>query len=137
MSSRASFPDLLALGTVFAVRLCGPGIDIPHRIGRVDATAAGPAGVPQPQDTLSSHIANFQKQGFNVTEMIGMVACGHTIGGAHRVDLPNIAPFNPNVSRSHVILSCRNLICIQHSTGSNIDSTIRFDSTFDSYDNAV
>jgi Peroxidase len=30
--------------------------------------------------------------GFNTTDMIAMVACGHTIGGVHAVNFPEIVP---------------------------------------------
>ncbi|KAJ7145147.1 heme peroxidase [Mycena crocata] len=64
------------------------------------AKAAGPAGVPVPIGTLAEHIAAFQRQGFTPAEMIGLVACGHTLGGITAVDFPTIntgsgiAPFN-------------------------------------------
>ena len=86
-----SMADLIALGAIMAVRSCGGAeMSIPLRVGRVDATQAGPAGVPQPQDDLATHIADFKRQGFNVTEMIALVACGHTIGGVHGEDFPDI-----------------------------------------------
>jgi hypothetical protein len=90
-SPHASMSDIIALGAIMAVRACGTSaIDIPFRIGRVDALKAGSPGVPQPQDELDAHIADFKRQGFNVTEMIGLVACGHTIGGIHGKDFPDI-----------------------------------------------
>ena len=65
---------------------------MPFRGGRVDATAAGPPGVPEPQNTLESHIASFAKQGFNQTEMITLVACGHTFGGVQHSAFPDTVP---------------------------------------------
>ena len=86
-----SMADLIALGAVMAARRCGgEEMSVPLRVGRVDARQAGPAGVPQPQDDLATHIADFKRQGFNVTEMIALVACGHTIGGVHGEDFPDI-----------------------------------------------
>jgi hypothetical protein len=86
-----SMSDLIALGAVVAVRSCGGSkMSIPLRVGRVDATEAGPLGVPEPQEDLDTHIADFKRQGFNMTEMIGLVACGHTIGGVHQEDFPDI-----------------------------------------------
>jgi hypothetical protein len=38
--------------------------------GRVDATQAGPPGVPEPQGTLAQHTADFARQGFTPQEMI-------------------------------------------------------------------
>jgi hypothetical protein len=81
--------DIIALATVFAVATCS-GPVIPFRGGRIDANAAGPLGVPDPQDTLDSLTANFAKQGFNVSEMIQLVACGHTLGGVRYPDFPTI-----------------------------------------------
>ncbi|KAE9408320.1 heme peroxidase [Gymnopus androsaceus JB14] len=81
--------DTIALGTVLAVVGCGGPI-IPFSAGRVDATVAGPATVPEPQQDLATHIELFRQQGFNETEMIALVACGHTIGGVTQVDFPTI-----------------------------------------------
>lgn len=80
---------MIALGGILAVVGCG-GPVIPFSAGRVDATVAGPATVPEPQDTLASHIESFRRQGFNETEMIALVACGHTLGGVRQVDFPTI-----------------------------------------------
>ncbi|KIK65754.1 hypothetical protein GYMLUDRAFT_39276 [Collybiopsis luxurians FD-317 M1] len=81
--------DLIALGAVFGVASCGGPI-IPYRAGRVDATRAGPPTVPLPQQDLASHIESFRRQGFSQTEMIALVACGHTLGGVRQVDFPTI-----------------------------------------------
>jgi catalase (peroxidase I) len=91
MSVRTSMSDLIALGTVTVVRSCGSEkSSVPLRAGRIDATVAGPPGVPEPQDSLETTTKKFAMTGFNVTEMIGLVACGHTIGGVHQEDFPNI-----------------------------------------------
>ncbi|GAW08282.1 l-ascorbate oxidase [Lentinula edodes] len=79
--------DTIALGAVLAVAGCG-GPLIPFSAGRVDATEAGPATVPEPQQDLASHTEAFRHQGFTPTEMIGLVACGHTLGGVRQVDFP-------------------------------------------------
>ncbi|KAJ6449350.1 heme peroxidase [Mycena sanguinolenta] len=81
--------DVIAMGAVNAVIGCG-GPVIPYRGGRIDATEAGPATVPEPQQDLASHIASFKAQGFNQTEMISLVACGHSLGGVRKVDFPLI-----------------------------------------------
>ncbi|KAH8894639.1 heme peroxidase [Thozetella sp. PMI_491] len=92
-STRASMADMIALGAILALGKCSDGgIIVPMRVGRVDATEAGPPGVPEPQQDLDSHTAAFSRQGFNTTEMIGLVACGHTLGGVHGNDFPDIAP---------------------------------------------
>ncbi|KAJ6484881.1 heme peroxidase [Mycena sanguinolenta] len=81
--------DAIAMGAINAVIDCG-GPVIPFRGGRIDATEAGPATVPEPQQDLASHIASFKAQGFNQTEMIMLVACGHSLGGVRQVDFPLI-----------------------------------------------
>ena len=59
-------------------------------MGRIDATEAGRSGVPEPQQDLDTHTKMFAMQGFNQTEMIELVACGHTLGGVHHEDFPEI-----------------------------------------------
>ncbi|KAJ6470528.1 heme peroxidase [Mycena sanguinolenta] len=81
--------DLIAMGAINAVIGCG-GPVIPFRGGRVDATEAGPETVPEPQQDLVSHTAAFARMGFNATEMISLVACGHSLGGVRQVDFPLI-----------------------------------------------
>ncbi|KAJ7144386.1 heme peroxidase [Mycena epipterygia] len=49
-------------------------------------------GVPQPQQDLQSHIDSFARQGFTQTEMISLVACGHTFGGVQHAAFPDIVP---------------------------------------------
>ncbi|KAJ7094262.1 heme peroxidase [Mycena epipterygia] len=99
ISKYTPIPDLIAAGAVVAVGQCG-GPSIPFKPGRVMAAAAGPSGVPVPTGTLAQHTAAFQRQGFTPTEMIGLVACGHTLGGVTPVDFPTIntgsaiAPFD-------------------------------------------
>lgn len=60
------------------------------RVGRVDATRAGPFGVPGPADSLDFATAAFERAGFSKTEMIQAVACGHSIGGVHGSDFKGI-----------------------------------------------
>lgn len=58
----------------------------------MDALTAGRLGVPEPQQTLQSHTESFRQQGFSPTEMIGLVACGHTLGAVRTADFPDIVP---------------------------------------------
>ncbi|KAL6793050.1 heme peroxidase [Trichoderma sp. SZMC 28012] len=91
LTPRSSMADLIAMGALFAANGCSNGsVEIPFRAGRVDATGPGPTGVPRPEQPLDEHITSFQKQGFSPQEMIGLVACGHTLGGVHGVDFPEI-----------------------------------------------
>lgn len=89
LTPRSSAADLIALAVVASVASCG-GSKIPLRAGRIDAKAAGPAGVPKPDDSLESTIDAFARTGFNMSDMIALVACGHTVGGVHSVDFPDI-----------------------------------------------
>jgi hypothetical protein len=89
LSSRSSMSDLIALGVYASVRSCG-GPVVPIRTGRIDAQEAGPIGVPLPQDPLGTFIGQFSRTGFNQTEMIQVVLCGHTLGGVHAGNFPQI-----------------------------------------------
>ncbi|KAA8646659.1 uncharacterized protein ATNIH1004_005334 [Aspergillus tanneri] len=81
--------DLIAMGVYTAVRSCGGPI-IPIRAGRIDATTAGPVGVPQPQNSQGTFINQFLRTGFNTSGMIALTACGHTLGGVHADNFPKI-----------------------------------------------
>ncbi|THC88547.1 hypothetical protein EYZ11_012008 [Aspergillus tanneri] len=89
LSSRSSMADLIAMGVYTAVRSCGGPI-IPIRAGRIDATTAGPVGVPQPQNSQGTFINQFLRTGFNTSGMIALTACGHTLGGVHADNFPKI-----------------------------------------------
>ncbi|KAJ7901363.1 heme peroxidase [Mycena leptocephala] len=86
-----SVADALAMGAVMAYEHCG-GPEIAFRGGRVDAVGPNNPGVPEPEQSLDSHIASFARQGFTQTEMIGLVACGHTFGGVQHDPFPDIVP---------------------------------------------
>jgi hypothetical protein len=89
LTSRSSMADLIALGVYTAVRSCG-GPVVPIRAGRIDAEVAAPPGVPLPQNSLDTFLGQFARVGFNATEMIAVVLCGHTLGGVHAADFPRI-----------------------------------------------
>ncbi|KAL8855582.1 MAG: hypothetical protein Q9178_007774 [Gyalolechia marmorata] len=91
LSSRSSMADIIAMSMYTAVRACG-GPVIPVKTGRVDATEAGPPGVPLPQNSLFTFQNQFQRTGFDSTQMIQVVACGHTLGGVHAENFPQIVP---------------------------------------------
>lgn len=88
-SSRTSIADMIALGVYAGVRTCG-GPPVPIRPGRIDATVAGPLGVPQPQNSIGTFENQFLRNGFNYSDMIAMTACGHSLGGVHAGDFTNI-----------------------------------------------
>ncbi|KAF5506425.1 WSC domain-containing protein [Colletotrichum siamense] len=114
-SARASASDLLAMSVLVASYSCG-GIKIPFRAGRVDAQEAGPAGVPEPQTDLEATQAAFTKAGFSTQDMIAMVACGHSLGGVHSTDFPEIVGVEADP---------------------NNDTVAHFDVKFDNFDNGV
>jgi hypothetical protein len=90
-SSHTSLSDIIAAGVYAATRSCG-GPVISVRGGRSDATAAGPIGVPLPQNALPIFRQQFSRFGYNATEMIAFTACGHTFGGVHSQNFPEIVP---------------------------------------------
>ncbi|KAH8101285.1 heme peroxidase [Cristinia sonorae] len=111
-----SLSDNIALAAVTSIEMCG-GPKIPFRGGRLDAAAPNKPGVPEPQGSLKAHIDSFARQGFTQEEMIGLVACGHTLGGVQHSTFPEIAP--PSTAPD------------------NTDGNARFDSQFDQFDNKV
>lgn len=92
-SSRTSLADLIAAGVYSATRSCG-GPAVPVRGGRKDATTAGSSGqIPDAANAIGIFRNQFNRMGFagvNNTEMIQLVACGHTLGGVHAAEQPNI-----------------------------------------------
>lgn len=96
---KSSAADLLALGVVTVLATCG-GPQLPFRAGRVDAREAGSEGVPLPEQDLATHTDQFAKAGFNTSDMIAMVACGHSLGGVHGNNFPNITG---NSSEEHFV----------------------------------
>lgn len=64
---RASSSDLLALAVVTATYRCN-GPKIPFRAGRIDATEAGPLGVPKPDEDVETHTSRFATAGFNTSK---------------------------------------------------------------------
>ncbi|EJF61036.1 heme peroxidase [Dichomitus squalens LYAD-421 SS1] len=133
--------DFIALGAKTAFEQCD-GPTIPFRGGRVDATEAGPPGVPQPQESLDSHISSFARQGFNQTEMITLVACGHSFGGVQHSAFPDTVPlpagvddvsqtfdstpfnFDNNVALEYVHGTTNNPLVVGHNDTTNSDKRI-------------
>lgn len=92
-SSRTSLADLIAAGVYSATRSCG-GPSVPIRGGRKDALTSGASGqIPDAANAIGIFRNQFNRMGFagiNNTEMIQLVACGHTLGGVHAAEQPNI-----------------------------------------------
>ncbi|KAG9255332.1 heme peroxidase [Emericellopsis atlantica] len=113
ISSKSSFSDLVAMGVYTSVRACG-GPAVPIRAGRKDATGRGSIGVPQPQNSVQSFRDQFTRMGFTNEEMIQVTACGHTLGGVHSEEFPEIVP-----------------------AGTGVDGQISLDGTVAVFDNRV
>jgi hypothetical protein len=89
-TKRSSMSDLFAVATYTAVRACG-GLAIPVRAGRIDATEGFYEDIgPVPMDTVETLTNKFATMGFSVSDMVKLVACGHTMGGVHGGDLPTV-----------------------------------------------
>ncbi|ESZ91631.1 hypothetical protein SBOR_7993 [Sclerotinia borealis F-4128] len=87
VSAYLSMSDNAALAVVAAVAKCGgsdSGINL--RVGRIDATSAGPAGVPGPPTDLNKTLAQFAASGFDASDTIALTACGHSLGRVHNSD---------------------------------------------------
>lgn len=83
-----SFADIVVLGALDAVRSCGGPI-IPFYWGRTDVSSGGPTdALPEAEDSTESHVQRFARMGFSPSDMIAMVACGHTLGGVHSANNP-------------------------------------------------
>ncbi|KAH6675367.1 heme peroxidase [Plectosphaerella plurivora] len=102
-SARASAADLLAMSVVVSHSGCGGDARIPFRSGRVDAFAAGPAGVPEADTPIGDTMARFAKAGLSQKDMIQLVACGHTLGGVHSANSPQIVEGDTNMYNDTVV----------------------------------
>ncbi|KAI1771489.1 heme peroxidase [Hypoxylon cercidicola] len=110
--------DLLAIGTVMSVHLCG-GKYIPYSPGRIDATVADPkTGVPEPGTSLEETLAQFEQAGFNQSDAIALTACGHAIGSVHAGGFPEV------VEQSAI-------------TPDNTNGAVNFDDTRTVFDQAI
>ncbi|KAH8881976.1 heme peroxidase [Thozetella sp. PMI_491] len=91
VNAYVSLSDMIALGGIMSLRTCS-GLDsgIELKVGRIDATKGGPSGVPQAFTDLATTLETFRRAGFNQTEAITAVACGHSLGGVHHVNFPDI-----------------------------------------------
>ncbi|KAJ6589944.1 putative L-ascorbate oxidase [Mycena vulgaris] len=91
-----STADALALGAIIAIEGCA-GPEIAFRGGPIRRA--------------------FARQGFTQSEMIGLVACGHTFGGVQHAPFPDIVP--------------------ELGDADNTQSVAHFDSTFVHFDNNI
>ncbi|KAI4954616.1 hypothetical protein J4E86_005926 [Alternaria arbusti] len=86
---RSSAADVLALSLVMSVARCAD-MRVPLRLGRKDAAEAGIKGVPEAHTDLDTTRKRFETASLTEKEMITLIACGHSIGGVHSVDHPEI-----------------------------------------------
>jgi hypothetical protein len=86
---RSSAADVLALSLVMSVARCAD-MRVPLRLGRKDAAEAGIKGVPEAHTDLDTTRKRFETASLSETDMITLIACGHSIGGVHSVDHPEI-----------------------------------------------
>jgi hypothetical protein len=92
---------------------------VPYYHGRIDASGGAPEGsLPKPEQTTERHKEIFAKMGFSTAEMIGLVACGHTLGGVHSNIHPDLATV-PHASFDDTLAEFDNHIAVQHMNGSN------------------
>lgn len=126
-TSRSGVADLIALGVYYAVRSCG-GPVVPVAGGRVDAVAAGPIGVPLPQNTAYTFEQQFTRMGFNKTEMIQVTACGHTIGSVHDNEFPEIVPVgtttNGEVAMDSTVAAFDNKVVTEYIAGNTTNPMV-------------
>ncbi|KAJ7645825.1 heme peroxidase [Mycena rosella] len=122
MNPFTSLADFMAMAVTIGVHTCG-GPSIPFRYGRIDATSAGPATVPEPQQSLDEHIQSFKRQGFSQSDMIKLVACGHTLGGVRKVDFPLVvsADTQARVASFDTTTQFDNVIVTQYLDGTTRD----------------
>ncbi|KAJ7229489.1 heme peroxidase [Mycena rebaudengoi] len=117
-----SVADAFAIGAIMAIENCG-GLDIAFRGGRVEAAVVNSPGVPEPEQDLDSHIASFSRQRFTPTEMIGLVACGHTFGGVQRDPFPDIVPEVNDANNTQSVLHFDNNVATEYISASGKQHT--------------
>uniref|UniRef100_A0A0B7JYH8 Uncharacterized protein n=1 Tax=Bionectria ochroleuca TaxID=29856 RepID=A0A0B7JYH8_BIOOC len=96
-SLRASAADLLAMSVIVSHSGCGGTTRIPFRAGTM--------------------LERFAMAGYSQEDMITLVACGHTLGGVHSHDHPDIVPGESGDRYN--------------------DTVVKFDTTDGEFDNAV
>lgn len=82
---------MIAVSNALSVGNCG-GLQIRLRGGRIDATAPGPPGVPEPQTSLEQTLSEFASSGFSKEDAIMLTACGHSLGHIHHSNFPDVVP---------------------------------------------
>ncbi|KAJ7653390.1 heme peroxidase [Mycena rosella] len=133
--------DSIAIGALLAIENCG-GPEIAFRGGRADAGEPKIPGVLQPQQYLQSHIDSFARQVLTQTEMISLIACGHTFGGVQHAAFPDpefndttntlsvehfdttSVQFDNNIATEYISGSTRNPLVVGFNDSTNSDKRI-------------
>lgn len=103
-----------------SLQACG-GPLIPFRAGRIDAKGPVVEGfLPLPEQSTTTHSQQFARMGFSQQEMISLVACGHTIGGVHRVNNPQITSAN-HAGFDSTRTNFDNLVAREYTNGSFVN----------------
>ena len=94
---------------------------IPFRAGRIDAKSPVVEGfLPLPEQSTTTHTQQFARMGFSRDEMISLVVCGHTIGGVHRVNSPQITSAN-HAGFDSTRTNFDNLVAKEYVNGSTVN----------------
>ncbi|KAI8928404.1 heme peroxidase [Entophlyctis helioformis] len=121
-----SVADLTVLGAISSTFACG-GPEIPFRYGRADTKVANAEGLlPLPTQPVHVHAGQFKRMGFNATEMIQLVACGHTLGGVHAEFHPELTN-QPTAAFDSTRTVFDNAVAVEWINGSSIDPLARRD----------
>ncbi|USP76462.1 uncharacterized protein yc1106_03736 [Curvularia clavata] len=125
---RTSAADLIALSLVMAVARCGD-MRVPLRLGRKDATKAGIKGVPEAHTDLDTTRKRFATASLSEVDMITLIACGHSIGGVHSVDHPEIVsgPVSPENKASFdtTLGALDNMVVVEYLNNSTANPLVR------------
>ncbi|KAL1610151.1 hypothetical protein SLS60_001816 [Paraconiothyrium brasiliense] len=123
VSDLTSLSDVIAAATYVLTRSCS-NISVAVRGGRIDATEAGPSGfVPQPQNAVSIFRNQFARLGLDDQGMVQFIACGHSIGGVHGADHPEITDSAlANFDTTPAVLD--NQIAVEYVSGTTNDPLV-------------
>ncbi|KAF8181865.1 heme peroxidase, partial [Mycena galopus ATCC 62051] len=86
VNARVSMADMIALTVIMSVGTCSsPSVYIPLRGERIDATMAGPLGVPEPETDIDTTLAEFSQAGFSQQDA---TVCGYPFALHFAMALP-------------------------------------------------
>lgn len=86
----ASVADVINMAGILGIKACG-GPQIPIDFGRIDATAQSIANnLPDLNNNFDAILTFFTNANMNTNDIVALAMGGHTIGGIHIKDFPNI-----------------------------------------------